>query len=604
MAVPILNREELLNVLKLMEVLKEAENRTLAIIDLKDQAKANKLPLREFQQLIKQAELENEPIAEYTPKPFNLPNIIQETIINLGEYMIDEDGIKLLVGKNIIEVCPHPILPIKIMKDIKTGEEKIKIAYFKKTTGWNYDIVVDRLQLATSKGVTQLARYGVMANDENARYMVKFFCDIEMLNIEKLSIQKACGYLGKTEYGWIPYSKDVVYNMQDQDSERRFKLYHECGDFYKWRDLQVEIFDYTIPKICVATAYASLLCETFGLNPFAVHLWGETGKGKSVAMLAAASIYGYPDIKNGIVYTGNSTANGLEPRLAFVRNFTFFIDELSMKTPEQINNMIYLIMQGQGKARMTQGAKAQDTHYWYLCSLSNAEMPITDDYAKGGIFNRIIQIMPDGNVFGDMDLPAICDTFKNNYGFGAEQFINLTETITEEIQQLRKYYYDQLITTTEDKQANAGSVLLTAFEVARKHIYQTDKQLTVDEVKEFLFTHQQIAQVNRIYDKLIEWVEANDNMFNDSILGSNMNKWGSFKMVSDTEYEAVNILNHRLEEFCNKAGINLKQFITGLRQRGLLIHQHNSNTNRARIWGKVSVCYTIKLPVTSELVTN
>lgn len=592
MAVPILNREELLSVMKLMDILKEAENKTLAIIELKEQARTNKLPLREFSQLLKQAELENEPVVTYVAKQFDLPNKIQETITELGDYIIDEDGIKLILGKNIIGVCPHPIFPIKIMKDINTGEEKIKLAYFKKTTGWVFDIVVDRIQLATAKGVTQLARHGIMANDENSRYIVKFLCDIEMLNIDKLSIVKSCGYLGKTNYGWVPYSNEVVYNMNDHDSERRFKLYHEAGDLYKWRDAQIATFDHLIPKICVATAYASLLCETFGLNPFAVHLWGETGKGKSVAMLTAASVYGYPDIKNGIVYTGNATANGLEPRLAFVRNFTFFIDELSMKTPEQINQMIYLTMQGQGKARMTQGAKSQDTFYWYLCSLSNAEMPITDDYSKGGIFNRIIQIMPKGNVFGDMDMPELCDTFKNNYGFGAPQFIELIETHEEEIKQTRKQYYDQLITSTEDKQANAGSIILTAFEIARKYIYLTDKTLTVQELKQFLFTNEQIAQVDRIYEKLCEWVAANGSYFDESVLSINMNKWGS-----DKDAGVIHILNHRLEEFCNKAGINIKQFIIGLKQRNLLVHVEGKNTNRVRIFGKVSVCYSIKVPI-------
>ncbi|MFI3329154.1 MAG: hypothetical protein R3Y05_01555, partial [bacterium] len=118
---------------------------------------------------------------------------------------------------------------------------------------------------------------------------------------------------------------------------------------------------------------------------------------------------------------------------------------------------------------------------------------VTDDYAKGGIFNRIIQIMPTGNVFGDMDLPTIANTFKDNHGFGAEHFIDIIDMHDEEIKDLRKHYYEKLISTTEDKQANAGSVLLTAFEIARKYIYHTEKQLTVEELKPFLFTNQQIS---------------------------------------------------------------------------------------------------------------
>ena len=44
-----------------------------------------------------------------------------------------------------------------------------------------------------------------------------------------------------------------------------------------------------------------------------------------------------PDIKNGIVYTGNATANGLETRLAFVKNCAFYLDELSILSQKEAN---------------------------------------------------------------------------------------------------------------------------------------------------------------------------------------------------------------------------------------------------------------------------
>ena len=93
----------------------------------------------------------------------------------------------------------------------------------------------------------------------------------------------------------------------------------KCGSFDVWREMQIKCCEHVIPRIVIAAGYASLLLEKFGLNPFGVHLWGDTGKGKSVAILASASIYGYPSITDGIVYTGNATSNGLEPRLSFVR---------------------------------------------------------------------------------------------------------------------------------------------------------------------------------------------------------------------------------------------------------------------------------------------
>ena len=165
-----------------------------------------------------------------------IPEEINKKNKTTGDYIVGYKGIFLVLGNSsIVEVCPHPIFPIAVHKDIDTGEEKVQIAYYKKGSGWNYGVLVERTQLASTRGVVGLAKYGIMANDENARYLVKYFCDIEMANIETLPLTKSCGYLGKTADGWIPYSKNVVYNKTDADCDRRFSLYTEKGDFKIWK---------------------------------------------------------------------------------------------------------------------------------------------------------------------------------------------------------------------------------------------------------------------------------------------------------------------------------------------------------------------------------
>ena len=64
---------------------------------------------------------------------------------------------------------------------MKLAKKKIRIA-FKRKGVWNKDIIVNRYDIATTKGIVRLSNYGILVNDENARYLVKFFCDIEKLN--------------------------------------------------------------------------------------------------------------------------------------------------------------------------------------------------------------------------------------------------------------------------------------------------------------------------------------------------------------------------------------------------------------------------------------
>ena len=595
MSAPILTRDQLLDYACIMEIIKKtnAKNEIQTIAELKDQCRENKISVRDFNNLVKQIQedidLKNKPVA--IAKEDCLPPCIT---ITGPDYNINDNGIELFLGNNIIEVCPHPIFPVRILKDIDTGMEKVQIA-FKRKGEWNSDIILDRQDIATTKGIIKLSNYGILVNDSNAGYLVKFFCDIEKYNEDNIPVTYATGTLGYSKYGFIPYTSDVVYNCNNQENKRRFDLYTEHGDFETWKQMQIKVFNYTIPKIMVAAAYSSLLIEKLGINPFGVHIWGETGLGKSVVLLTSASVYGYPDIKNGIVYTGNATANGLEPRLAFNKNCAFYLDELSMLSPKQIDDMIYLIMQGQGKARMDKNGNTKHTYYWNLVSISNAEMPITNDMSKGGTYNRILQIGAQERIFGDMNLNDIAETFKQNYGFGAKLFIQLLDDpkIQEEIATLKKHYYDAIIDRTEDKQANAGACILTAYEIARKYIYETDTQLTVDEIKQYLHTSQEISQVMRAYDRLGDWIDANHKMFDDSDIGSYQTKWGTVSYIDGKTL--INIYPFKFTEFCNDiAHINEKQFLTGLRQHDLIDTNKDEFKNNVRVEGKVTRMITVK----------
>ena len=255
--------------------------------------------------------------------------------------------------------------------------------------------------------------------------------------------------------------------------------------------------------------------------------------------------------------------------------------------------MIYLVMQGQGKARMDKQGNTKTAYYWNLVSISNAEMPITNDLSKGGTYNRIYQIGAKGKVLGEMELPEIADTFKNNYGFGAKRFIELLERqdIQDEIKALKKQYYNQIISKTEDKQANAGSCILTAFEIARKYIYETDIELTVEEIKQYLHTPDEISQVLRAYERLGDWIDANYKMFDDSEIGASQSKWGTYNS-NKTE---VNIYPYKFTEFCNNiAHINEKQFLTGLRQHELIKSLKGEFKNNVKVGDKTCRMVTVK----------
>lgn len=598
MSIPILRRDELLDFVRLTELLKDLpeEQRIPIIAELRTQAKREDI-LRDFGNQIK---LVTDKLKRAVVPTTQIETItgLPECIINLGnEYLFNEDGIYLQLGANLIEVCPHPIFPIEILKDLNTGDEKVRIS-FKRYGKWNSEIIVERYDLATTKNIVKLANTGIMVNDENARYLIKYFADIEKLNEYYIPQKKTVNKLGWTEYGFVPYVNDIVYSGNSSTNARIFSMFTEKGDFEVWKKLQTKVCKHKIPKLMIAAGYASLLTEKFGLNPFCVHLWGETGRGKSVSVVASASIYGYPDIKNGIVRTGNTTSNGIEPILGFFNNCTTYFDELTTLSPQQIQDLVYAFSGGQGRGRMSKNGSSQFSYTWNNIAVFNAECPLINSKSKGGAVNRVISIYTGGNVFGDMDLPYVANTFKENYGFGAKRFIEIMQQpgMIELIKKLRKIYYDDLIKHTEDKQANAMSVLLTAYEIARVYIYENEETLSAEDVREFLATQEEISQVRRTYKLFLDYVEANYRYFDESEI--NQNKWGCITKNG----REINIFPTCFDDFCIKNNIDSQQFLLGLRDAQLLQTRPQALKNRVNFNGKtVTMISVIKRESLNEL---
>ena len=579
MSLPIVTRDELVNAEKLKTILTGLDESVVisTIATLREQAKAAKLSLKDFNAAVK---LAREQLSVCDIQNLNgVINGMPECIVKIpDEYAMSESGIFVACGKTYFEVCPHPIFPIEILTDIQTGKERVRLA-FKRRGIWRDDIIVDRYTLATTNNIARLVDDSIMVNDENARYLIKYLADIEMANEYYIPRKKTTSRLGWMPDGFVPYVSGIEYSGNSDTNKWLYKKFIECGDLNKWLDISNQVCRYTIPKIMIAAGYASLLTEKFNLNPFCVHLWGETGKGKSVSVMTSASIYGDPDIKNGIVRTGNTTSNGIEPVLDFFNNCTAYFDELTTLTQQQIQDLIYTFAQGQGKGRMTRAANAQRVYRWNNVAVFNAEFPIVTSRSKGGAANRVISMHASGNIFGDMDLPYIANTLKQNYGFGARLFIDIISKpdFVSVLTSLRKTYYDEIIQHTEDKQANSMSILLTAYEIARIYVYKNDYPLTINEIKPFLASKEDISQVLRAYNDFLDYVSANYRYFNDEPI--NANKWGC---IQDNK---INIFRTQLLSFCNDQCIDEKQFLCGLRDAQLLVHRDKAFTNIVRFNG-------------------
>lgn len=574
-----LTLQELLSIQKIAELLqdKPLQEQTLLIAELRQQASKLKVG-RDFNKVLKSAEEKNSHDLIVSQKGKEIKD--QKGIIkNNAGYYITEMGINY----QSFEICPYPMFITERYIDIDDGTEKVKLEY-KRDGEWR-EIILPRAIIANANKIIQLSDIATGITSENAKGVVKYLSDIESVNRYNIRVKMATSRLGWTKFGFVPFVDDIEFTGSDNYAEL-YNKFHESGNIEVWRAVSNDCLQCTIPKIIVGASYASVLLKAIGVNGFCVHIWGESGRGKTVALMLAASVYGDADPKNGIIRNGKTTSNGIEPVLAFYNDCPVCFDELTTLSQDQITDMIYKFTQGQGKGRMTKNAGLQKSFTWNNVALLSAEKPLADNKTMSGAINRVISIYTDSAIFGDKDMVFIANILKKNYGFGARIFIDsLTEVDVFDI--YKKYIKEINLEKYEQKQANAAALILTAYEIAAKYVYKTEEKLSAADIIPYLAEKNTVSISSRAYENIIAWVNANYTYFDESeILQS---KWGSYsKDKEDKEKTYVNIFYVRFSDWCCKNGYQEQALLREWRSKNLLkTRSKNEFKNNARVKGEL-----------------
>ena len=131
--------------------------------------------------------------------------------------------------------CPHPIIPVEILKNVDTNEERVTLDYFK--YGEWQSITVDKSVCANSnKIVDALSPYGIEVTSENKDNLVRYLSDCFGNNPVALAPKKSINRLGWVGTSFTPYANDIRYEG-DRDYEVIFRNIHEHGNFEEWNNL-------------------------------------------------------------------------------------------------------------------------------------------------------------------------------------------------------------------------------------------------------------------------------------------------------------------------------------------------------------------------------
>lgn len=498
--------------------------------------------------------------------------------------------------------CAHPIQPIERLVNIDTGEVKLKL-HFKRSgrdKKWSTTIV-DKAMISTARSITGLAAQGISVTSSTAAALVDYLNDIENANYDVIPERKSIGRLGYIEgEGFSPYVEDLVFDG-DASFRNLYNSVQSKGSQIKWYEMALECRKMSVTaRILLAASFASPLLSIVGSLPFFVHLWGvDSGTGKTVALMLAASVWGNPAV-GSYTQTFNGTQVGQERTAAFLNHLPMCLDELQLTKngKGQSNFDVYQLAQGVGRARGKKQGGVEMVPTWSCCFLTTGESPITSGSAGAGAVNRVIDIECTSGQVAIKDGHRVSSVLKNNYGFAGRMFVEKLYSSDKVLDQVREVYQDifkELCAgDSTEKQAMAAAAVLTADLLATAWIFKDDNNLTVEEIRAFLASKEAVSAGNRAYDWLCDWVASNVNRFYSQDVPPNGETYGVIE--NGVAYINRGVFNRVIQE----AGFSGNATLSYLKSNNKIEASGRKYTKCKRVNGVRTECVVLILPLDTD----
>jgi len=449
-----------------------------------------------------------------------------------------------------VEASRMMIVPTETLLNIDTNEEKV-ILHFHKYEKWN-KITCDKTTVSVAHKIVELSKMGIDITSTNAKNMVDYFYDCLTLNDDPaIKFNKSLSRMGWCENEFMPYSKTIKF-----DGDSNSKYLHQCltssGNKEKWINYVGELRKNSeLLRLQMAVSLASPLLEKLNLLPFILHMYGKTGTGKTVGMIAAMSIWGNPTMGK-LTKSMNNTVNSVMDTCAFMRNIPVALDELqAIKSKMGYDKFVMLLCEGVERGRM-KFDESKETRTWKNAFLFTGEEPVTGDNSGGGVFNRVIEVDVTGkNVIDVTRGEEIVAFLTENYGLIANEYIENVAGDMEEI----KAKYNQInnnlkkfVNDTTTKQAMAMTCIILGDWLARKYFFEGEDNLNNELIKECMFTDSEVDITERAYEYIKDTISMNINKFQKE----NTEIWG--KITEGSIY----MQKTKLMELLKNAGYEFK----------------------------------------------
>ena len=531
---------------------------------------------------------------------------LNEITYNTNRYELSPDGIIYENIPNVgkILVCYHPIVPVQKYKSAEDGSEKIKLAY---RTNWEWNsIIVDKSIISSSQAIIKLSDLGIAVNSENAKYLIKYLSEIENLNKDKIKTEISVSRLGWINDKLVPYDKTYEFDNA-KDLPRVDERFGTSGKLEDW----IEFFKErrkinNITRIIMAGAVASILLKFIKQSGFTIHVFGESGYGKTLACMVGQSIFGNPsqNDSSGIGINFNFTNAGLEYRLNLYNNIPLFINEMQLqRDAKDYDKMLFMIESGRGKARSTKVGGVGKENSWNNIVITNGEKNIVKTNSDNGAYNRCLCCEITQNAFEDS--MEVAEFVKENYGEPIREILkHLGEYDIKEIFKEKREETKVQGNIITEKQKILEAIIMTGDKILTDIIFKDGYYLTINDFENKVVKERETAIEERAYEVIKDWVVTKERCFLSKDSDGTEEKYKNIdiygKKMSGVNEGYIAFLIQPLKKVLEENGFDFVQITSVWKRKGYTKCDKGKNQKNVKIGGSCIKCIMLNMELNNE----
>lgn len=340
-------------------------------------------------------------------------------------WIVDNTGIRhmeMVFGElKPVLISTEPLFVSSKLVNVDDGTEKLEITF--RRNGKYKKLIAPRADMLNRNTIIKYADEGFPVSSGTASTLTRYISEMEAVNSRCIPIQRSIRRAGWVGNEFYPYSlKDGIVAQSDgSETERILDALRKQGNEAVWMAAAAKVRAFPFARAMLAASFASPLLEKLQHRNIYIHFWCDSRGGKTGTLKYSISVWGNPRVLVSKYY---STIVGMERFSGTLKHLPFALDELQTLNQKRmtVNDVVYTMGNGAGKARGRVGSGIQHVEEWNNCIISTGEQPMSSDSSMDGVNTRLMELnavpVPDEGLAQELHRVS-----EKNYGFSGEKYI-------------------------------------------------------------------------------------------------------------------------------------------------------------------------------------